>query len=37
MKLFVTVVDSWKLLTSIGSSLDPPLLNYDFKSTEEGS
>ena len=29
MKLFVTVVDCWKLLTSIASSLDLPLLSYD--------
>ena len=36
MKLFVTIVDSWKLLTSVSSSLDPPWLNYDFRRTEEG-
>ena len=36
MKIFVTIVDSWNLLTSIASSLDPPLLNYDFQKTEEG-
>ena len=32
---FVTIVDSWNLLTSVASSLDPPLLNYDFQRTEE--
>ena len=36
MKLFVTVVDSWKLLTTIAISLDPPWPNYDFQRTEEG-
>ena len=34
--LFVIIADSWKLLTSISSSLDPPWLNYDFQRTEEG-
>ena len=36
MKLFVTTVNSWKLLTSVACSLDPPLLNYDFQKTGEG-
>ena len=36
IELFVTIVDSWKLLTSVLSSLDPPRLNYDFQITEEG-
>ena len=36
MKLFVTIVASWKLLTSVSSSLDPTWLNYDFQRTEEG-
>ena len=35
MELFVTIVDSWTLLTSVTSFLDPPLLNYDFQRTEE--
>ena len=35
MKLVVTIVDSWNLLTSIASSLDPPLLNQAFQNTEE--
>ena len=36
IELFVIIVDSWKLLTSVSSSLDPPWLNYDFQRTEEG-
>ena len=36
MELFVTIVNSWKLLTCVASSLDPPWLNYDFQRTEEG-
>ena len=36
VKISVTIVDSWNLLTSIASSVDPPLLNYDFQKTEEG-
>ena len=35
MELFVTIADSWKLLTSIANSLDPPLPNYDFHRTED--
>ena len=35
MKFFVTIVESWKLLTSVASSVGPPLLNYDFQKTEE--
>ena len=35
MELFVTIVNSWKLLTSVASSLDPPWLTYDFQRTEE--
>ena len=35
MELFATIVDSWKLLTSVLSSLDTPLLNYDFQRTKE--
>ena len=27
MELFVTIVDNWKLLTSVSSSLDPTRLN----------
>ena len=30
------IVDSWKLSTSVSSSLDPPWLNYDIQKTEEG-
>ena len=33
--LFVTIVDNWKLLTSVSSSLEPTWLNYDFLRTEE--
>ena len=33
--LFVIIVNSWKLLTSVSSSLDPPWLNYDIQITEE--
>ena len=36
IELFVIIVDSWKLLTSVSSSLDPPWLNYDLQRTEEG-
>ena len=36
IKLFIIIVDSWKLLTSVSSSLDPPWLNYDIQRTEEG-
>ena len=37
MELFVTIVDSWKLLISVVNSLDPPLLTYDFQRTEKDS
>ena len=36
IELFVIIVDSWKLLTSVSSSLDPPWLKYDIQKTEEG-
>ena len=36
MELFVTIICNWKLLTSVGSSLASPWLNYDFQRTEEG-
>ena len=36
IELFVIIVDSWKLLTSVSSSLDPPWLNYDIQRIEEG-
>ena len=36
MELFVTIVDSWKLLTSVSSSLEPTWLNYDIQIIEEG-
>ena len=36
MELIVTIIDSWKLLTSAASSLDPSWLNYGFQRTEEG-
>ena len=36
MELFVLIVDKWKLLTSVSSSLDPTWLNYDFQRTQEG-
>ena len=36
IELFVTIVDSGKLLTSVSSSLDPPWLNFDFQRTQEG-
>ena len=36
MELFVTIFNSWKLLTSVASSQDLPWLNYDFQRTEEG-
>ena len=36
IELFVIIVDSWKLLTSVSSSLDSPRLNYNFQRTEEG-
>ena len=36
MRLFVTIVDSWNLLTSVSSSLEPTWLNYDIQITEEG-
>ena len=32
---FVTIIDSWKPLTSVANNLDPPWLNYDFERTEE--
>ena len=35
-ELLVIIVGSWKLLTSVSSSLDPPWLNYDIQRTEEG-
>ena len=35
MELFVTIVDRWKLLTSVTSILDLPLLNNDIQRTEE--
>ena len=35
-ELFVIIVGSWNLLTSVSSSLDPPWLNYDIQRTEEG-
>ena len=35
MELCVTIADSWKLLTSVSSSLDPPWLNYDIQRAEE--
>ena len=35
IELFVTIVHSWKLLTSVASSVDPPLLTYDFQRAEE--
>ena len=35
-ELFLIIVDSWKMLTSVSSSLDPPWLNYDIQRTEEG-
>ena len=36
MEPFETIIDSWKLLTSVANSLDVPCLNYDFQRTEEG-
>ena len=36
MELFVTRFYSWTLLTSVASSLDPYLLDYNFQGTEEG-
>ena len=35
MELFATIFHSWKLLTSVASSLDPRWFNYDFLRTEE--
>ena len=35
MEFFVTIMVNWKLLTSVGSSLDPSWLYYDFQKTEE--
>ena len=35
IELFVIIVDSWKLLTSVSSSLDPTWLNNDIQRTEE--
>ena len=35
MELFATIFHSWKLLTSVASSLDPRWFNYDFQRTEE--
>ena len=34
-ELSVTIVDRWKLLISLSSSLDPPWLNYDIQRTGE--
>ena len=36
IELFVTIVDSSKLLTSVSNSPDPPWLNYGFQRTDEG-
>ena len=36
MELFVKIVYSGNLLTSVSSSVDPTWLNYDFQITEEG-
>ena len=36
IELFAIIVDSWKLLTFVSSSLDPPWLNYDIWGIEEG-
>ena len=36
IEFFVIIVDSWKLLTSVSSSVDPSWLNYDIQRTEEG-
>ena len=36
IELFVTIVDRWKLLISVSSSLDPSWLYYDIQRTEEG-
>ena len=36
IELFVTIVDSSKLLTSVSNSTDPPWLNYGFQRTDEG-
>ena len=36
IELFEAIVDSWKLLTSVGSSLNVPLLNHDFRRIAEG-
>ena len=36
IELFVIIVDSWKLLTSVSSSPDSPWLNYNFQRTVEG-
>ena len=36
IELLPIIVDSWKLLTSVSSSLDPPWLNYDIQRIEEG-
>ena len=35
IELFVIIVDSWKLLTPVSSSLDPPRLNYYIQRTKE--
>ena len=35
IELFVIIVDSWKLLTPVSSSLDLPWLNYYIQRTEE--
>ena len=35
-ELFLIIVDSWKLLTSASSSLDPPWQNYNIQRNEEG-
>ena len=35
MEPFLTIIDSWKLLTSVVSSLDPSWLHYDSQRTEE--
>ena len=36
IELFVTIVDSWKLLTFVIGSLNGPLLNYDFRKIAKG-
>ena len=36
MQLFVTIVENWKLLTSVSGSLDPTWLKYVFQRAEKG-